>query len=253
MRRNRRVTFSQRTTFAHWLIRIGRSRHDCTHLAYMVPMIVSEVGRTTRRSSSTSLPPCVTQATCGAKPSHVLGLLHQQAFRDEQRKVGVDVAGGLEPAIEPLLHQLPDRVAVRADDHAALHGRIVGQLGAADDVDVPAPEVLGLRGDFGREVGEIGLSSHGGVSIHDSQGTSRRQSEAEGGIRTESTFWDVAVLTESATPSRASAMRFCQCRSSRRGKSARKWPPRLSWRRSAACVTSRPTVTRLPTRCSSGS
>ena len=47
--------------------------------------------------------------------------------------------------------------------------------------------------------------------------------------------------------------RFCQCRSSRRGKSARKWPPRLSSRRRAACVTSRPTVTRLDRRCSSGS
>ena len=69
VRRNSRVTFSQRTTLAHWLIRIGRSRHDCTHFAYIVPMIVSEVGRTTSRSSSTSLPPCVTQATCGAKPS----------------------------------------------------------------------------------------------------------------------------------------------------------------------------------------
>ncbi len=69
MRRNSRVTFSQRTTFAHWLIRIGRSRHDWTHFAYITPMIVSEVGRTTSRSSSTSLPPCVTHATCGAKPS----------------------------------------------------------------------------------------------------------------------------------------------------------------------------------------
>src|SRR3712207_9495288 len=38
--RNRRVTFSQRTTFAHWLIRIGRSRQDCTHFAYIVPIIV---------------------------------------------------------------------------------------------------------------------------------------------------------------------------------------------------------------------
>ena len=69
VRRKSRVTFSQRTTLAHWLMRMGRSRHDCTHLAYIVPMMVSEVGRTTSRSSSTSLPPCVTHATCGAKPS----------------------------------------------------------------------------------------------------------------------------------------------------------------------------------------
>ena len=52
MRRNGRVTFSQRTTFAHWLIRIGRSRHDCTHFAYIVPMMASDVGRTTSFSST---------------------------------------------------------------------------------------------------------------------------------------------------------------------------------------------------------
>ena len=69
VRRKSRVTFSQRTTLAHWLIRIGRSRQDWIHLAYIVPMIASEVGRTTRRSSSFSSPPCVTQATSGAKPS----------------------------------------------------------------------------------------------------------------------------------------------------------------------------------------
>ena len=42
--------------------------------------------------------------------------------------------GRLDPAIERLLNQLPDRVAVRPNDHAALDGRVVGQLGAAHDV-----------------------------------------------------------------------------------------------------------------------
>ena len=69
MRRNGRVTFSQRTTFAHWLIRIGRSRHDCTHFAYIEPMIASEVGRMASGSSSSSPPPSVTQAHSGEKPS----------------------------------------------------------------------------------------------------------------------------------------------------------------------------------------
>ena len=69
VRRNGRVTFSQRTTLAHWLISIGRSRHDWIHFWYITPKIVSEVGRTTSLSSSSSVPPLVTQATCGAKPS----------------------------------------------------------------------------------------------------------------------------------------------------------------------------------------
>ena len=63
------MTFSHRTTFAHWLMSTGRSRHDWIHFAYIVPMITSDVGRIARRSSSFSMPPCVTQATCGAKPS----------------------------------------------------------------------------------------------------------------------------------------------------------------------------------------
>src|SRR5207249_6204306 len=34
------------------------------------------------------------------------------------------------------------------DHHAALHGRVVGELGAADDVQVPAREILGTGRDF---------------------------------------------------------------------------------------------------------
>ena len=63
---------------------------------------------------------------------------HQEAFGDEQREVRVDVPRLLEAAVEPLLDQLPDGVAVRADHHAALDRRVVGELGAPDDVEVPA-------------------------------------------------------------------------------------------------------------------
>ena len=76
----------------------------------------------------------------------VLRLLHQQAFGNEQREVRVDVPGRLEAAVERLLDQLPDGVAVRPDHHAALDRRVVGQLGAADDVEVPAREVLATAG-----------------------------------------------------------------------------------------------------------
>ncbi len=69
VRRKGRVTFSQRTTLHHWLMRIGRSRHDWTHLAYIEQIIASEVGRMARGSSSSSPPPMVTQAHSGEKPS----------------------------------------------------------------------------------------------------------------------------------------------------------------------------------------
>ena len=57
----------------------------------------------------------------------------------------------LDLAVERLLNQLPDGIAVRPDDHAALDRRVVGELRAADDVEVPAREVLRARRDFGDE------------------------------------------------------------------------------------------------------
>jgi len=80
VRRNSRVTFSHRTMFAHWLMSTGRSRQDWIHLAYIVPMMASDVGRTTSGSSSSSVPPLVTHATCGANPSTCSASLTSRLF-----------------------------------------------------------------------------------------------------------------------------------------------------------------------------
>ena len=69
MRRNRRGRSSQRTTLAHWLSNIGRSRWLWIHLEKKLLITVSEVGRTTSGSSSSLPPPWVTTASSGAKPS----------------------------------------------------------------------------------------------------------------------------------------------------------------------------------------
>ena len=63
------MRFSQRITLTHWLMSTGRSRYDWIHSAYITPTITSDVGRIASRSASFSLPPCVTHATSGAKPS----------------------------------------------------------------------------------------------------------------------------------------------------------------------------------------
>jgi hypothetical protein len=81
----------------------------------------------------------------------VFRFLRQQAFRNEQRKVRVQVAGRLDAHIKGLLDQLPNRIAVRADDHAAFDRRIVSQLGAADHVQIPAREVLRTGSNFSDE------------------------------------------------------------------------------------------------------
>jgi hypothetical protein len=90
------------------------------------------------------------------EPLHVLGLALQKALRDEERKVRVLVPGLLEAQVQPVAHQLPQAVAVRADDHAAAHGRVVGQFGLEHQFVVPGAEVLGLGGQcffVGHDVG----------------------------------------------------------------------------------------------------
>ena len=77
----------------------------------------------------------------------VLGFLLQQRLRHEQREVDVVVPGRLDIGVQLPLHRLPDRVAVRPDDHAAAYRRVVGQFALQDDVVVPPREVLGLPGD----------------------------------------------------------------------------------------------------------
>ena len=72
----------------------------------------------------------------------VLGLPLQVAQRDEQREVGVGVAGVLEHAVEDALHVLPQRVAPRLDHHAAAHRRQLRQVGGAHHLLIPLGVVL---------------------------------------------------------------------------------------------------------------
>jgi hypothetical protein len=97
------------------------------------------------------------------KAFDVLGFAHDQAFGNEQREVRVDVPGLFESAIEVLLYQLPDGVSVRPDHHTALDRRVVRQLGAPDNVQIPAGEVFGLTGDLGHEI--VGLFGHSSILI----------------------------------------------------------------------------------------
>ncbi len=87
------------------------------------------------------------------EPRGVLLFLGQERQGDEQREIGVDVAGGLEPVVEFALHLFPDGVAVGFDDHAAAHRRMLGEVGAFDDVEVPLRVILRARRHTGGRVG----------------------------------------------------------------------------------------------------
>ena len=82
----------------------------------------------------------------------VVGLAPEVALRDEHWEVAVLGAGRLDALVDLRLHPLPDRVAVRPDDHGSARRTVLGQLRLGQDVLVPAWEVLGLR----REDGSLG-------------------------------------------------------------------------------------------------
>ena len=79
------------------------------------------------------------------EPLDVRGLLLQERQRNEQREIRVLVARRLEHVVERALHVLPERVAPGADDHAAAHGRVLGEIGAGNDLLVPLGVVLAAR------------------------------------------------------------------------------------------------------------
>ncbi len=110
--------------------------------------MVSEVGRIDQGLLELLASRLRHHGELGREALDVLRFLHEEALGDEQREVRVDVPGCLEQPVETLLDPLPERVAARPDDHAALDRRVVGQLRVADDVDVPRREILGLRRDL---------------------------------------------------------------------------------------------------------
>ena len=79
-----------------------------------------------------------------AEPLDVLGLALEVRLGDEEREVRVLGAARLDAGVDLGLHPLPEPVAVRADDHRAADGTVLGQLRLVQDVLVPAGEVVGL-------------------------------------------------------------------------------------------------------------
>jgi hypothetical protein len=120
-------------------------------------MTVSEVGRTDQRLLELLAAGVGDDRELGREALDVLGLALQVRHRDEQREVRVDVPGVLEPLVELAWSSSQIRVAVRPDDHRALGGPAVGQLGLEDDLVVPGGHVLAE----GRDA-EVALLAHGG-------------------------------------------------------------------------------------------
>src|SRR5258708_1061865 len=79
------------------------------------------------------------------KPFHVVLLFIDETAGNEQRKRHVLVPRSLEAAVQRLLNVLPQCPAVRAHDHAAAHGRVIGKLRLQNELVVPFGEICGAR------------------------------------------------------------------------------------------------------------
>ena len=77
-----------------------------------------------------------------SKALHVILLFLKKAFRNKHGHIDIFHARFLEPFVQLLLNQLPDRVAVGFDRHTALHARILDQLRLLHHVGVPLGEIL---------------------------------------------------------------------------------------------------------------
>ncbi len=108
-------------------------------------------GRRTNRQTLLQLFRAALRHPCNLrrKALDMLRFLQQQAFRNQHREIHVLMTRFLEALVHFLLDALPDGVAVRANDHAAAHRRVIAQLRLEDDVRIPLREVLIARCDVG--------------------------------------------------------------------------------------------------------
>jgi hypothetical protein len=130
-------------------------------------MMVSDVGRIISGSVSSasgsgfSSPSICFQAVMGddrhflGEAVDMLGLLGQEAHRDQQREIIVVVPGVFDPLIQLALDFLPDAKAPRLDDHAAAGGRILGEVSFFDDGLIPVRKILGAGDGKGMRHGGL--------------------------------------------------------------------------------------------------
>src|SRR6266404_1770674 len=76
------------------------------------------------------------------KTFNVLRFLREITQRNEEREIGVAMAGCAKHRVEMSLHVFPDAVTPRPDDHATAHVRGLGQLGCANDLLIPLGKVF---------------------------------------------------------------------------------------------------------------
>ncbi len=100
--------------------------------------------------------------TLRRKALHMILFALQKALGNKHGHIDVFVTGLLEASVHVRLHQLPNRVAVGTDNHAALDARIISQLRLFDNVGVPFCKILVAARD---SLDHLFISSHMNASV----------------------------------------------------------------------------------------
>ena len=99
--------------------------------------------------------------------------------RNEDRKIGIVVAGRFDPIIKKPLHPFPNAIAPWLDNHATAHARFLGHIGSCDDFLIPCSKIISTAGcksmaNFGHGisslkfvVSDLSLQNHGVVALRD--------------------------------------------------------------------------------------
>ena len=84
----------------------------------------------------------------GSKALHMVLFPLKQALGNKHRHIDVFMSEPLEAGIHVLLHILPDRIAVGANDHTSLYPGIVGKLCLFHHVGIPLSKIHVHGGDL---------------------------------------------------------------------------------------------------------
>ena len=105
-------------------------------------MIVSEVGRITRGSSSSSPPPWVTTASSGENPATCDFSFSMKLRGISSGKRRIHMSCGLKTAVQSSSDVFPQRPAIGSHNHTAANRSIVGELGLQYNLVVPLRKIF---------------------------------------------------------------------------------------------------------------
>ncbi len=86
-------------------------------------------------------------STLFGKTFDVLSFFRQKRLGDKEREIGVFVTCFFQHAVQGIAQFLPQGISIGTDDHRTAHWRVVCQLCASYNIDVPLGVIFGAGRD----------------------------------------------------------------------------------------------------------